>query len=684
LEWKTARVYVFRRTIPELKQSIVPEIYKQCAPYIDSGGMRYNSQDRTFTFRNGSIIQLAYLENTADMYRYQSAEIHLLLVDELTHFAQDEYEYLKTRVRCADKRPLKVMAATNPGNIGHGWVKSYFIDVEKPETIYSDKAGNTRMFIPAKVDDHPIEEFRKSYGRQLDAIRDPDLKRALRSGDWDIFSGQVFTEWRRETDDGKPWHVVEPFPIPSFWTKWLAYDWGYNTYGACLWLARDPATERIYAYREYYPHAIAASMQAETINNLSGEEQIVTKWADPSLWKQHGNVETGESVAIIFEKAGLIFQPANNDRKSGMNAVHEVLAPQADGVPQFQVFSSCVNLIRTLPSLPYDPNKPEDVDTRAEDHLYDCVTGDTLVDTTKGSIPIKDLVGQEGYLYSRGGLVRKYSDVRWVKRKQVYKITLADGREVTSTGDHYILTKNGWKKTIDIESNDMIQCVTYGRDYLRQTTKFSWKELLSLWQILSEQGRTITSGGLAVLSGRNPQGLSRASQRPQSRPQRTKQSSPFKGRRPPKVPYEHSRSESQGKKAYAGGDDTSIKNLAQFPRRKGLALKAQHRDIQATLDGDYYLRTVRQRVRDLLSKSFQVLSLKLSSESTSFQKVTSKEKLGIADTYNLEVEGINCFSVNSGVIIHNCLRYGIVNQRPAVMPEMRINEDVVKRRLKYA
>lgn len=367
LEYPKARVYIFRRTIPELKQSVQPEIFKQCSAYIDTGGMKYNSQDRVWNFRNGSTIQLAYLETANDMYRYQSAEIHCLLVDELTHFSQEEYEYLKTRVRSTGEHPLKVMAATNPGNIGHGWVKAYFIDIAQSETIYTDKQGNTRMFVPAKIDDHPIQAFRDSYGRQLDSLSDPELKRALRNGDWDLFSGQVFTEWTRDQ------HVVDPFPIPVHWNKWLAYDWGYNTYAACVWLARDPQSQRMYAYREFYPHAMSASVQADTINKLSGLEVINTKWADPSLWKQHGNVETGESVAKIFERAGLIFQPANNDRKNGMNAVHEALAPMPDGSPGLQVFSSCINLIRTLPALPYDKNKDEDVDTNAEDHLYDCL-----------------------------------------------------------------------------------------------------------------------------------------------------------------------------------------------------------------------------------------------------------------------------------------------------------------------
>ena len=367
LQWPKARIYMFRRTIPELKQSIVPEIYKQAGAYIDSGGMKEHSQDRRFTFKNGSIIQLAYLENAADMYKYQSAEMHLLLIDELTHFTQDEYEYLKTRIRSTGEHPLKVMCATNPGNIGHGWVKAYFIDIAPPEIIYSDKARNTRQFIPARGDDHPIEAFRKSYSKQLESLSDPDLKRALLLGDWDIFSGQVFTEWERDK------HVVSPFPIPKHWNKWFAYDWGYNTYAAGLWFARDPQSTRIYVYREFYPHAMAASVQADTINQLTGEEQVFTKWADPSLWKQNGSAETGESVAILFQKAGLIFQPANNDRANGMNAVHEALAMLPDGTPGLQVFSNCVNTIRTLPSLPYDPNKPEDVDTRAEDHLYDCL-----------------------------------------------------------------------------------------------------------------------------------------------------------------------------------------------------------------------------------------------------------------------------------------------------------------------
>lgn len=373
LEYPKARIYIFRKTTPELKQSVVPEIMKQCADFMNiAKGMTYNAQDRIYTFNNGSVIQLAYLENEADKYRYQSAEMHLLMIDELTHFTQDEYEYLKTRVRSTGEHPLKVMAATNPGNIGHAWVKAYFIDIAKPETIYTDKNGNTRQFIPARVTDHPSPEFVKSYSKVLEANSNPDLRRALLLGDWDIFAGQAFNEWKRETEDGKPWHVIDPFPIPNHWVKWFAFDYGYNSFAGGLWFAKEPNTERIFIYREFYEHEMAASRQAEQILMRDQDEAVHLRLADPSIWKQRGDVETGQNIAEILQRAGLIFQPANNDRLAGKNVIHEMLAPAADGIPKMQVFSNCINFIRTFPALPMDLNRPEDIDTRAEDHLYDC------------------------------------------------------------------------------------------------------------------------------------------------------------------------------------------------------------------------------------------------------------------------------------------------------------------------
>jgi len=372
LEHPGYTAYLFRKTIPELKSTILKEITRQCAAYINAGGMSYNQLDRQFRFKNGSIIQLAYCESPGDEMKYQSVEYQFLGVDELTHFQREEYEYLKTRVRTSNPSyPLKIRAATNPGGPGHSWVKSYFIDITQPEELYDDKeTGLSRVYIPAKVSDNPNDTFVETYTRSLEAIPDPDLKKALLEGNWDVFAGQVFTEFSRNKDN-KPFHVVKPFKIPDHWTKWFGFDWGYNTWSAGIWFAKDPQTERIFIYRELYEKEMPASRMAQVILGYDKTEKVIRRMADPAIWKAPASAETGETVAEIFTRNGVRFQPANNNRLAGKNTWHEALATAPDGLPWLQIFSSCNNLIRTLPALPYDKHNVEDVDSDSEDHLYD-------------------------------------------------------------------------------------------------------------------------------------------------------------------------------------------------------------------------------------------------------------------------------------------------------------------------
>lgn len=372
LEYPGLPVDIFRRTIPELKSTIIPEIYRQCGAYIDAGYMSWHGQDRVFKFSNGSTINLNYCDTPADVYRYQGREMPVLMFDELTQFPQDWYEYLKTRNRTSNPTwPVRIRAATNPGGVGHGWVKNYFIDRGTPESVYTEEeTGLTRIFIPAKVDDHPSEQFRTQYKQKLKAISDDALRRALLEGDWDQFSGQVFTEWRRDKA-GQPWHVIKPFAIPDYWPKWMGYDHGYNTKAAAGWYARDPQTSRIFKYRELYVSQTGVREIARLIKQMEGSESVVPRMADPAIWKGAGNHNTGETVADMFAKGGIIFTPANNDRMAGKQAWHDALSTAPDGLPKMQVFENCIETIRTIPSLPYDKNRVEDVDTLSEDHIYD-------------------------------------------------------------------------------------------------------------------------------------------------------------------------------------------------------------------------------------------------------------------------------------------------------------------------
>jgi hypothetical protein len=104
---------------------------------------------------------------------------------------------------------------------------------------------------------------------------------------------------------------------------------------------------------------------------LESGERVTMRLADPAIWKGAGDQNTGDSVAQMFQKEGMSFQPANNDRLAGLAQFHQMLSLAPDGLPWLQYFTSCVESIRTIPSLPYDQTRVEDVDTKAEDHLYD-------------------------------------------------------------------------------------------------------------------------------------------------------------------------------------------------------------------------------------------------------------------------------------------------------------------------
>ncbi|WP_158437780.1 terminase large subunit domain-containing protein [Naasia lichenicola] len=377
LEYPGIPINLFRRTIPELNKTIRPELMKQTRDYMKAGHIVYHGQasaeyeGRSYVFENGSSITLNYLDNASDMFRYQGSEMPVIGVDELTQFPFDWIEYLQTRNRTSNAAwPVIFMAGTNPGGIGHGWVKKHYIDIGEwgkvQEIRLPDGSFTTRVFIPASLDDHPDERFRTDYNKQLQKISDPQLRKALRYGDWDMFAGQVFTEWSRRT------HVVDPFAIPDHWKRWRSTDYGnHNSVG---WFAEDPASEHVFMYREFrLDEYKTIDYKASVIKDLEAGEDIRYGMADPAIWNGSAdhNDQQGKSIAELYEAAGVKWQPAVNDRKAGLEVVHKALQPMADGIPMLQVFSTCTSMITTLPDLPYDRHKVDDVDTGADDHDYD-------------------------------------------------------------------------------------------------------------------------------------------------------------------------------------------------------------------------------------------------------------------------------------------------------------------------
>ncbi len=350
IKYPKSKQLILRRTFPELEKSLI-RVHLSLYP---RSIYRYNSTAHTGLFKNGSIIDFGYCDNQNDVFKYQSAEYDVIRFDELTHFTEDMYVYLLSRLRGANGFPKHIKSSTNPGGIGHYWVKKRFIDFAPPYENKKAENGTTRVFIPALVQENKmLMENDPDYIKRLKALSEKDQK-ALLYGDWDIFDGQYFSEFRRDI------HVIKPFEIPSHWTRYFTMDYGLDMF-AGYFIAVD-TQGKAYVYKEIYKSNLIISSAAKEIIDAQ-ENNISVYYAPPDLYNRRQ--DTGKSVAEIFSEYGIYLSKSENNRVQGWYNLKEWLKPYTDEMGQttanILIFENCSNLIRTLPALTYDKTNPNDV-----------------------------------------------------------------------------------------------------------------------------------------------------------------------------------------------------------------------------------------------------------------------------------------------------------------------------------
>ena len=381
-----ASMLLVRRSTEELREliSISKDLYPKAVP-----GIKFMERDKTWVAPSGATLWMSYLDRDDDVMRYQGQAFNWIGFDELTQWPTPyPWNYMRSRLRSSKDSglPLYMRATTNPGGPGHQWVKKTFIDpsphnesfwatdIDTGNVITWPK-GHTkegeplfkRKFIPATLFDNPYLAEDGMYEANLLSLPEHQ-RRQLLEGDWDIQEGAAFPEFNRKD------HVVEPFDIPNSWVRFRACDYGYGSHTGVLWFTVSPA-EQLIVYRELYVSKVIATDLADMVLGAEEGERIRYGVLDSSLWHNRG--DTGPSLAEQMIMKGCRWRPSDRSRGSrvaGKNEIHRRLQlDEFTEEPRLVFFNNCTNTISQLPALPLDKNNPEDVDTNAEDHLYDAL-----------------------------------------------------------------------------------------------------------------------------------------------------------------------------------------------------------------------------------------------------------------------------------------------------------------------
>lgn len=384
---------IIRRSYPELYANHI----KPFLELLPRELYKYNDGKKNLRLNNGSLIMFRYCADEKDLRNYQGTECDVLYIDEATQITETVFRGLDACVRGVNEHPKRTYLTCNPGGIGHAWFKRIFVDRRFGEGELPEEYS----FIQAGVrDNKALMKSQPDYIRQLEALP-AKLRAAWLDGEWDLYEGQAFDDFRTEPDmaaakeagctlsreelkeQGRWCHVIEPIDLSGGerrgWTILRSYDFGYNKPFSCAWWAVD-YDGVLYRIMEMYgctenPNEgvrWTAEQQFEEIARTEKEHpwlkgKRIFGVADPAIWE----ASSGVSIAETAEKYGIYFDKGDNKRIPGWMQCHYRLQFDEEGYPRMYVFSTCTAFIRTIPEMLYDGVKTEDIDTRLEDHVAD-------------------------------------------------------------------------------------------------------------------------------------------------------------------------------------------------------------------------------------------------------------------------------------------------------------------------
>lgn len=357
-------------------------------------GASFNETEKHWRFPNGARLRYGYIERDSDADAYQGHSYTRIYPEEMTNFKTlRPIMKLMATLRSGNGVPCGMRGTGNPGGHSHHEVKQRYIDpapqgmVPLPTELRNpwtgEKITRERIFIPSKVTDNRY--LGPEYIANLQMAGSEALVKAWLTGDWSVIEGAFFDCWSSTR------HVCKPFAPPAHWLRIRAADWGSAAPFCILWAAvvsddyqlpdaRVLPRGCLVVYREWYGSPnnsnqglkLTAQDVAAGIQKRELGETIANAVMDPAAFASDG----GPSIAERMSESGVVFTRADNKRVSergsmgGWDMLRGRLIGEADDRPMMVVFDTCTNLIRTLPAMQHDQDRPEDM-ADGEDHAPD-------------------------------------------------------------------------------------------------------------------------------------------------------------------------------------------------------------------------------------------------------------------------------------------------------------------------
>ena len=360
-------------------------------------GAQSNRTELSWRFPSGARVQFGHLQHPDDVFGWQGSELDFCGFDELTHFEEEQFWYILSRLRStAGIRPY-VRATTNPAP---GWVRNllapwvvrgysgpggpaqsgeirHFVRREGEivwlvdgETMRKGERSRSITFIRSSIHDNRVLlESDPDYLANLMALPEVERKRLL-EGDWDVFEGAFFPEW----DESK--HCIVP-PLrhgesnPERWRFFGGLDWGYAAPFAFVLCGMDYAG-RVHVLESVQHKGLTNEAQAEKVRGVLSQWGIqpgeCTITFDPSMLAQKTvNGLRCEADIEAFYRAGLNAMPADKNRRGGWSTIRSWLTTQIQGEPAIRVWRGYnADLMRMLPMAQFGDDG-EDMDESIAD-----------------------------------------------------------------------------------------------------------------------------------------------------------------------------------------------------------------------------------------------------------------------------------------------------------------------------